>query len=110
MIIKIPDDLPSISTNAYYSGMHWSKRKRIADTWHMRIKALCRQAKISKVKKCKLIFDFNNRYDLDNNSAMIKMIIDGLVFAGVLPDDNKDHVKEIVIRESSQNRVTILEL
>jgi hypothetical protein len=38
------------------------------------------------------------------------MVIDGMVIAGVFPDDNKDHIKEIVIRESKYNRLTILEM
>lgn len=109
MIIDI-SDLEPISLNAFYSCMHWSKRKKIADTWHTYIKYKCKELKIKPIKKCKLIFDFKNNFDIDNNAVMIKMTIDGMVCAGVLPDDNKDHVKEILIRESNKNRVVIYEL
>jgi hypothetical protein len=110
MVIEIPKDLKPISSNDFYSGVHWTKRKKIADEWHLKIKLICRELRIEPVKKCKLIFDFNNRFDIDNNSAMIKMVIDGMVIAGIFPDDNKDHIKEIVIRESKYNRLTILEM
>ena len=31
MLIPLPEKL---SLNKFYSGMHWSKRKKIADEWH----------------------------------------------------------------------------
>lgn len=108
MIIEIPPELEPISANAFYSGMHFSKRNKIADEWHLVIKSACRH--LHPIMRCKLVFDFNTGYDLDNNSAMMKMIIDGIVLAGILPDDNKNHVKEITIRSSNKNRVTIIEL
>ena len=41
------------------------------------------------------MFKDNRRRDLDNYSATVKMILDGMVAAGVMPDDNREIVQEI---------------
>ena len=43
------------------------------------------------------MFSDKRRRDLDNYAATIKMILDGLVAAEILPDDNYKHVQRIII-------------
>lgn len=56
---------------------------------------------IKQVSKCEikftLLFSDKRRRDLDNYAATIKMILDGLVAAEVLPDDNYKYVQRIII-------------
>lgn len=56
---------------------------------------------IRQVNKCEikftLLFSDKRRRDLDNYAATIKMILDGLVAAEILPDDNYKHVQRIII-------------
>lgn len=45
---------------------------------------------------CKMIFTWhlsNKRIDLDNTSFARKFILDGMVKAGVIPDDNLKHIQ-----------------
>lgn len=53
-----------------------------------------------KVVEIDFIFHFKTkaRHDPDNYAATIKMIMDGLVAAGVLIDDNFDYVRKISIQ------------
>jgi hypothetical protein len=102
--MKIYHDLPVISNNDFYSGMHWTKRRAIAKTFHEMVWYLCRQYNVPEVKsKCKIIFMFNNKLDTDNNSIMAKMIIDGLKKSGILIDDTRKHVSAIEIIAGDSN-------
>ena len=47
--------------------------------------------------KFTLLFSDKRRRDLDNYAATIKMVLDGLVAAEILPDDNYKHVQRIII-------------
>jgi Holliday junction resolvase RusA-like endonuclease len=87
-----------ISTNKYYSGMHWAKRKAIADQWHYIVKEQLKAFKVSKfIASVELYFswDIKSRFDLDNHAIMRKMIIDSLVSAGVIAGDSKKYIKHI---------------
>lgn len=85
------------STNKFYSGMHWTKRKKIADYYHKLI--------ISQLKKKHELFTnpvcitmcFNNKFDIDNCSGMAKLIIDGM--KGLLiVDDNRKYLKSLTLK------------
>ena len=111
MTYQIPNYLEHISTNKFYSGMHWTKRRSISDAWHNAIILLCKQKKIATVKKrCIIIFGFNNKFDCDNNSVMVKMIVDGLVKAKVLKGDSKKYVVGITVYISDSNYLDIQEI
>ena len=100
-----------ISTNQYYSGMHWTVRRYIGDAWHETVKAALNFYDILAVDyPVKLKFYWNNRFDLDNNAVMRKMIIDSLVLANILPDDTKKYIKSIseYIYEEEGIRIDIL--
>lgn len=110
MVFNIPKELKRISTNDFYSGMHWSRRKKISDEWHLIIISECHKQNIKPVSKCKLTFEWNNRYDLDNNSAMEKMVIDGLVKAKIITDDSKKYVVEKLTKSGNYDMVIIEEI
>lgn len=43
-----------------------------------------------------LWFEQNQRRDIDNIAAGVKFVLDGLVDAGVLPNDNRRYVRQLV--------------
>lgn len=104
-------DIPKwISTNEIYSGMHWAKRKQIADMYHKLVI-------IGKPKKIieypiGLIFEceFKSRpFDSDNCSFICKCIVDGIRRYGSIKDDNYKHINFMGYMpiKSKINRVNI---
>ena len=104
MRLLIPDIAPS--SNAFYSGLHRFQRSKLANQWHAKVVALCKEQRLGKWKRnfpvkihveCR--FGKSKRVmDCDNLQATAKMAIDGLVHAGVLPDDNPRYVQEVSLR------------
>lgn len=72
--------LPKISLNAWYSGTHWTKRKKIKDTYKLLIKSQYKGVfKKDKSYSVSCIFFFESRpLDASNCVAMFKMIEDVL--------------------------------
>ena len=89
-----------ISLNVYRNAHHF-KLNQIKTDWTKLIKLETIKQKIQPVKKCDLIFTFNfadhRKRDLDNYSATIKFILDGLVHSRILEDDNYKIVRSITI-------------
>ena len=83
--------------NAYYSGKHWSERKKDAEYWHYIVRAeLKRQIPKRSMLNSPVVITFywNDNLDLSNHSCMAKMIEDAM--KGVLvEDDSRKHVKGI---------------
>lgn len=93
-MIIVLENLPKVSLNAWYSGTHWSKRKKLKDSY---IKIVKNQFKrvfsASKTYKVNYCFTFKSRaLDASNCVAMVKMIED-IIFE----DDSYKIVKEIII-------------
>lgn len=90
------------STNAIYSGIHWSKRKRAKDDACRATLAAVRAAGILPVTgRVDLVFRPRlgkgvRRRDTSNNSMSAKLIEDALVKAGVLADDTDEHVRRVI--------------
>ena len=82
-----------------YRNEHYIKLNKIKKKWSNAVELACLWNKIKPVDKCELRFTFifgdRKRRDPDNYAATVKMIIDGLVIAGILPDDNFNHVAKI---------------
>lgn len=84
------------SLNRYYAGKHWTKRQKDAEFWHSLTKKAVYDAfdyrpPLPAEQPVMFRFYWNSKLDLDNNSAMGKMIVDGL--KGILiKDDNRKHV------------------
>lgn len=117
-ITIIDEELPKpliYSTNAIYAGVHFSKRKKIKDSYLWWFKTV-KIPKLEKPLTCDNIsfnFYFKKRtYDCDNCSYMSKMIIDCLVKNGYFLDDSPKYIKSITIRsekgEKNSVKVSIL--
>ncbi len=87
------------SLNAYYSGKHWSVRKKDADFWHalvfyslhnLRLKQPVEMAQTPVSLTCL----FNDSLDCSNHAAMVKMIEDALK-GTIIQDDSPKYVKSI---------------
>lgn len=95
------DNYRLISDNAYYAGMHWSKRKKIADAWHKAVQATILAYPGRFKSKCvSIAFMWNDKFDLDNHSIMRKMIVDSMKGL-IIKDDSHCHVNNI--QESFHN-------
>lgn len=97
MNIKIP--IPQkVSTNAVYAGMHWSKRKDLADLYH---RCLVEHRDL-RVKEYPVdvfyTFTFKGKMlDPSNTSFMQKMLEDGMVKLGILAGDTAKYISGIHI-------------
>lgn len=83
--------------NAYYSGKHPAVRAKDARYWHELTAVYLAKAKVRKepfTKPVKITFYWNDNLDLDNHSAMGKMILDGLK-GRLIHDDSRKWVKSI---------------
>lgn len=81
--------------NAYYSGKHWSERRRDAEAWHSLVHTeLLRQRVDRSVfeSPAELFFVWNDNLDCSNHAVIGKMIEDALVSAGMLRGDDRRHV------------------
>lgn len=97
-----------ISTNLYYSGMHWTARNKIKDAWHKLVADATKAYDIQPYSvPVQLYFEWSNRFDLDNNAVMRKMIIDGLVQARIIIDDTKKFVKGIKERIGTNKGILV---
>lgn len=84
--------------------MHWSKRKEIADDFHTMVKWAIRRQKTSPVSsfpiRMRYTFCFAGRaLDVLNCSTMAKMIEDGFVREGIVPDDSPKYISEVSIEQ-----------
>lgn len=90
-------DLPKISLNKWYAGMHWTKRKKIKDEYTLLVKSQFNKI-LSKTNtyNTEYHFTFKSRaLDASNCVAMVKMIED-IIFE----NDSYKVVKSILITSS----------
>lgn len=91
----VPWEPPSF--NLIWAGMHWLKRKKIADTGHK----ACLVARRIRPFWQPVVISFQavagpgkRRYDVCNYAVGNKVIVDGLVQLGVLGGDWVDNLTE----------------
>jgi len=108
-------DFKCPSLNASYAGRHWTSRKAEADLIHSLVAISCRNQGVKPIVEfpidivIKASYKDNRRRDSGNVSN--KELIDGLVMAKILPDDNTKYVysvKTIAINGTGDNWVEIL--
>lgn len=89
-----------ISLNVYRNA-HYFKLNKMKMDWAELTKIAVFQQNIKAVKACNITFIFNfldkRIRDLDNYCATIKFILDGLVSADIITDDNYEIVRSISI-------------
>lgn len=107
MIIQIP--LPTkVSTNAIYAGMHWAKRKALADEYHMALIEY-RGKKITIPTTLNFTFTFKSKWlDCTNCGFMAKLLEDSLVINKIIPNDTPDIVESINIRVIKGDRDSVM--
>ena len=90
-------NLPKISLNKWYAGMHWTKRKKIKDNYTQIVRSqFSSLLSRDNTYKVKYHFTFKSRpLDASNCVAMVKMIED-IIFE----TDSYKVVTEIVITSS----------
>ena len=81
MIITLKE-LPKISLNKWYAGIHWTKRKKIKDTYTLLVKSQFKEVFSSEHSyTTEYNFTFKSRpLDASNCVAMVKMVED-IIFA-----------------------------
>lgn len=91
--LAIPE---KVSTNKAYRGFgHWSERSKLATIYHQAMLQFKGKYKLSKFP-VDIVYDFywkGRALDSSNQSFMGKMMEDGLVQIGLLPDDTPTYVK-----------------
>ncbi len=93
-------DLPKLSLNKWYSGVHWTKRKKIKDQYKLIIKSQFKEV-LSKDNSYSVtyLFNFKTRpLDASNCVAMVKLIEDV-----IFEDDNYKIVNSITIKSRKSN-------
>ena len=95
--LPYPTNVSQYGDNAYYSGKHWSQRKRDRDYWQTLLTVEAPWSRPPLRSPVRITFWWNDRLDLSNHSMMAKMIEDGIK-KRIIQDDSRKHVAEIVHR------------
>jgi crossover junction endodeoxyribonuclease RusA len=76
--------------------LHWAQRARLTAHWRELAAALARQAKVPALARAHVLAAYlppdRRRRDPANLYPTVKALVDGLVDAGVLPDDDATHL------------------
>ena len=90
ILLALPE---KVSTNAVYSGMHWSKRKDLADLYHLSLYPHRKVQTKEYPVEITYRFRFKGRaLDTTNCTFMAKLIEDGLVANAIIKNDDPEHV------------------
>lgn len=84
--------------NAYYAGMHWSRRKDNADRMHDTVTAVLLRDHVSRLpfaKPVRITFWHCDRMDIDNHAVIEKLIVDALKGWLLENDDRRFYVERV---------------
>jgi len=104
-LIVILKDLPKYSLNDIYAGKHWTKRKRIKDSYKLIIKSQFKHL-FSKLDKYTVSYDFRFKsrpLDVSNTVYMLKLIED-IIFE----DDTYKIITELNIKSSKHTEDCVI--
>ncbi len=113
IVVPIPE---KISLNKIYAGLHWTVRAEHKDDYHFAVmsvnpKPYTGQFPIHVHYHFKL---HGKPLDIANHAYMQKMVEDGLVACGVIPDDTQKYVNAITITaepaKKGEDDVVVVEL
>jgi hypothetical protein len=75
---------------------HWSKRHKITKQWRGDAATLAKAAQVPQLQRIRVVIEWlppdRGRRDSANLAPVAKAIVDGLVDAGVVPDDDHTHL------------------
>ena len=108
--IVLPWTKPLLNLN---SRQHWSVKARDTDAVRSVTALLCRD--FAKADKVRVLLSYTprdkRRRDADNLVGMLKPICDGIVDAGVVPDDTPEFmVKEMPVINAPEGKHARMEL
>jgi crossover junction endodeoxyribonuclease RusA len=87
-----PSDLPNLNHR-----QHWSQRAQLTKSWRATTHLMCKAGKIPPLPRILVALYYlpavQRRRDPDNLVAALKPAVDGLVDAGVVPDDTYEYVR-----------------
>lgn len=97
--------------------LHWSRRAEITNVFKEQVYWSCKERKIPKMQVVTITIRAASVRppDLDNLAASVKPLIDGLVLAKIVPDDDPEHVTCLTIESrrvrtfSDENLVLTIE-
>ena len=84
-----------LSSNKWYAGMHWTKRQKLKDEWRSKFHPLISAANMAGMggmQAMRLRLTYRSRFDADNTTAMIKLLVDQLK-GWFIPDDTPAHFR-----------------
>ena len=96
--LMIPAPARLLTTNAE-RRVHWSERAEIVRAWRWAAQIYARQARVPLFERAEVEFRISKRgraADAGAHHPITKAVLDGLVDAGVLADDDPTHVVRIV--------------
>ena len=114
-VLQISAELPTLNETVAETKRHWSRYASLKKTATEVVAWNCKAQRLKPIDdRVTLIFDWpHSRRDPDNQSFGTKMILDGLVKAGALPDDSRKWIAEIrhVFRRSDKtDQIVIVEI
>lgn len=96
MVQMIRIDVPPSEWISANDRDHWAERKRKKDSIRLLAMAAIRKAKLTPVDCCTITAQIGiptaHRFDPDNAEPTVKAMVDALVHAGILADDDWRHV------------------
>lgn len=98
--LEIPAPTQWVSAN---DRSHWASKARLVKQWREAAAIHAKAAKLPHITEPVQITGWvhrtiNRRADAHNRILTVKAVIDGLVDAGVLDDDNDKHVTAVTMR------------
>ena len=100
--------------NQVWAGIHWAKRKKIADSAAWAVKIACRGVGriLCPVQLEYTPFHNGRHYDVTNYFLTVKVIEDKLVkVAKILPDDTPRWVRRVILNapvKSKENQMKVV--
>lgn len=92
-VIALPAGIELLNAN---QRRHWAPTRRIARQLRHLAQAMARSAGVPALQRAHITAEYRppdrRRRDVHNLYPSAKAAVDGLVDAGVLPDDNDDHL------------------
>lgn len=102
------NDIPQVSLNQIYKGIHWDARRRYKDEWRAAFTGWHTQKFTTPVH---ITYVFEQKYVMDSSNLafMVKLIEDSLVEDQVIQNDDPNFVlsTHMIPVKSKRNSVTV---
>ena len=97
------------SWNTLYAGMHWSKRKEMADIAHMVVLEAVGGKQDPFPRPVTIKIEAHMKRPIDPDNVCAKLLIDGLKHAGIVKDDTHEYISSVTTRvlKSKSDHVVI---